>query len=225
MQSSKFNFSTAGDGSAEPGSVSQDEAGTKRSKRKGGCDREEPGERRRVSGQSSAEVPCVDLRQYLREKGGSLQEHEAKIMMRQLVEAATELHSKHVFHCDIKLENIIVETGSDVPRVHVTDFSCGCVAGEGYYRLFSGIPEYAPPEWYKHMRYKARPTAVWQLGVVLYGVLDGHGSFDTLRFLRRKLPISSELSQNCQELLRMCLSKVPKQRPTLKQLQHHPWLQ
>ncbi|XP_071362011.1 serine/threonine-protein kinase pim-1-like isoform X1 [Trachinotus anak] len=170
-------------------------------------------------------VPCVDLRQYLKEKGGSLQEHEAKIMMQQLVEAAIELHSKQVFHRDIKLENIIVETGPDVPRARVADFSCGCFARKGHYHLFSGTPKCAPPEWYMHARYKARPTTVWQLGVVLYGMLDGHPSFDTLRFLRNKLPINSELSQNCQELLQMCLSKVPKQRPTLEQLQHHPWLQ
>ncbi|XP_070773713.1 serine/threonine-protein kinase pim-2-like [Enoplosus armatus] len=169
-------------------------------------------------------VPCVDLRQYLEENGGSLQEHEAKIIMRQLVEAAIELHSKQVFHRDIKLENILVETGAGVPRVRVTDFGCGCFARKGHYRLFAGTPECVPPEWYMHKRYRARPTTVWQLGAVLYGMLDGHTTFDTLRFLRNKLPINSELSQNCQELLRMCLSKIPKQRPTLEQLQRHPWL-
>ncbi|XP_018544821.1 serine/threonine-protein kinase pim-2-like [Lates calcarifer] len=169
-------------------------------------------------------VPCVDLSQYVKENGGSLQEHEAKIIMRQLVEAAMELHSKHVFHRDIKLENILVETGSDVPRVRVTDFSCSCFIRRGHYHLFSGTLECVPPEWYMHKRYRARPTTVWQLGVVLYGMLDGHTSFDTLKFLHSKLSINSELSQHCQELLRMCLSKVPKQRPTLEQLQHHPWL-
>ncbi|GLD46413.1 serine/threonine-protein kinase PSK1-like protein [Lates japonicus] len=132
-------------------------------------------------------VPCVDLSQYVRENGGSLQEHEAKVIMRQLVEAAMELHSKHVFHRDIKLENILVETGSDVPRVRVTDFSCGCFMRRGHYHLLS--------EWYMHKRYRARPTTVWQLGVVLYGMLDRHTSFDTLKFLHNKLSINSELSQ------------------------------
>lgn len=62
-----------------------------------------------------------------------------QIIMQQLVEAAIELHSQQVFHRDIKLENILLETGADVLRVRMTDFGCGCFARKGHYRLFSGM--------------------------------------------------------------------------------------
>lgn len=56
-------------------------------------------------------VPSVDLQRYTEVKGGSLQEEEARLIIRQLVEAALELQSKNIFHQDIKLENILIETG------------------------------------------------------------------------------------------------------------------
>lgn len=46
--------------------------------------------------------------------------------MKQLVEAAIKMHSEGVFHRDIKSENVLVETESDVPRVRLIDFGCGC---------------------------------------------------------------------------------------------------
>lgn len=41
-------------------------------------------------------------------------------------------------------------------------------------------------------------TGLIQLGAVLYGMLDRHTPFDTLKFHRDELPISSELSQSKQ---------------------------
>lgn len=48
--------------------------------------------------------------------------------MKQLVEAALELQSKNIFHRDIKLENILIETGADVPRLRLIDFGVSCFA-------------------------------------------------------------------------------------------------
>ncbi|KAJ0070525.1 hypothetical protein NL108_013980, partial [Boleophthalmus pectinirostris] len=43
----------------------------------------------------------------------------------QLVEAAIEMEAKGVFHRDIKPDNILIETGADVPRGRFIDFGCG----------------------------------------------------------------------------------------------------
>lgn len=51
-----------------------------------------------------------------------------QVIMRQLVDAATEMHSKGVFHQDIKTDNIIIENSAERlarPRVKYIDFGCG----------------------------------------------------------------------------------------------------
>lgn len=56
-----------------------------------------------------------------------------QIIMKQLVDALIEIHSRGVFHRDIKLDNILIETGSDGPCVRIIDF--GTSLSEGmYYR-------------------------------------------------------------------------------------------
>ncbi len=59
-------------------------------------------------------------------------------IMKQLVEAAIKLPSEGVFHRDMKSENVLVETGSDVPRVRIVDFGCGYFMKKRPYRCFSG---------------------------------------------------------------------------------------
>lgn len=53
----------------------------------------------------------------------------SQLILRQLVNAAKELHyNQCIFHRDIKLENILLETTSGVPRVRIIDFGLGCFA-------------------------------------------------------------------------------------------------
>ncbi|XP_071395239.1 serine/threonine-protein kinase pim-2-like [Centroberyx affinis] len=145
-------------------------------------------------------APCMDLFDYVKESGGSLQEHEAKILLRQLVEAMLEIHGKGVTHGDIKFENLLVETGSRTPRLRLIDF---------------GTVDYTPPEWYACRCHSAATTTVWQLGVLLYGALTGYFPFSsTMGILFKRPVIMGELSQH----------PNPKSRPTLESLLQHPWL-
>ncbi|XP_022069327.2 serine/threonine-protein kinase pim-1-like [Acanthochromis polyacanthus] len=84
-------------------------------------------------------VPAQDLLQYIMENGGCLEEEEAKIITKQLVDAAIHLLENRIFHRDIKVENILIETGSDVPRVRLIDFGLSCVFNRGSsYNVFYG---------------------------------------------------------------------------------------
>lgn len=56
----------------------------------------------------------------------------------QLVDALIEIHSRGVFHRDIKLDNILIETGSDGPRVRIIDFGSGTSLSEGMYTTEQG---------------------------------------------------------------------------------------
>uniref|UniRef100_A0A8C9YVZ4 non-specific serine/threonine protein kinase n=1 Tax=Sander lucioperca TaxID=283035 RepID=A0A8C9YVZ4_SANLU len=169
-------------------------------------------------------IPSKDLLNYVEDNGGSLQEEQTKSILTQLVDAAIELENHCIFHRDIKVENILIETSSDVPRIRLIDFGLSCFAKKGSsYRNFYGTPSHIPPEWYSRCFYRPGPTTVWQLGVVMFETLH-QASFETTEFLGNKLRISKKLSKNCQDFLRMCLTKEPQQRLTLEQLRLHPWL-
>uniref|UniRef100_A0A8C5B6Y8 non-specific serine/threonine protein kinase n=1 Tax=Gadus morhua TaxID=8049 RepID=A0A8C5B6Y8_GADMO len=136
----------------------------------------------------------VDLRAYMRSKGSTLQEQEAKVCG--VVEGIQGLHSRSVLHRDIKPENLLVETGSDTPRVRIIDLGCGCLHNNEVYLEFDGTDSHIPPEWYARGAYRADPMTVWQLGVLLYEMLTGHVPFQTsTEIIWKKLPrIESDIS-------------------------------
>ncbi|XP_058501494.1 serine/threonine-protein kinase pim-1-like [Solea solea] len=170
-------------------------------------------------------VPSVDLWQYINHKG-PMDEDMAKLIMKQLIEAAIRIDSAGVFHRDIKTENILIEEHSDGPRVRVIDFGCGSILSRRNYgyRIYVGTPQYVPPEFFVDWSYKAGPTTVWQLTAVLYEMLEGFSHFDTVRFICKVYRISSRLSQDCQDFMKMGLALLPEKRATLKQMQQHSWL-
>ncbi|KAM9337138.1 serine/threonine-protein kinase pim-1-like [Symphorus nematophorus] len=170
-------------------------------------------------------VPCKDLLDFIKERGGSLQEEEAKVIMNQLVAAVKDLKDHRVFHRDIKVENLLIETDSDVPRVRIIDFGLGCFFKKrSFFQVFFGTSAHAPPEWVSRSLYRAGPTTVWQLGVVLFDSLHQQQRFDTEEFIKHKLEFKEKLSPECLDFLQLCLTKDPEQRPTLEDLQKHPWL-
>ncbi|XP_070774975.1 serine/threonine-protein kinase pim-1-like [Enoplosus armatus] len=165
-----------------------------------------------------------DLSMYLRAHRGSLDEHEAKMILRQLVDAAIDMHAKGVFHRDIKLQNVLIQFDSGVPRVRVIDFGCGSFSTETSYYSFCGTPAYAPPEWFDYRTYWARQTTVWQLGALFYSLLGGHERFSTMGFMHNHIKINSALSPEVKTLLHMCLARDPMERATLEELQLSPAL-
>ncbi|XP_047196234.1 serine/threonine-protein kinase pim-1 [Hippoglossus stenolepis] len=168
-------------------------------------------------------VPAVDLSAYIQCNGHQLDEGTAKIIIKQLVEAAIEMHSKGVFHRDIKLENVLIQNTSDGPRVRIIDFGCSSLVTNMPCSSFSGTFAFAPPEYFKHQMYKARPTTVWQLGALLFNMVDGCKPFTTGDFTSKNIQISSKLSHECRRLLHVCLAVSPKNRATLHNLQQHSW--
>ncbi|KAM3871735.1 serine/threonine-protein kinase pim-1-like [Diretmus argenteus] len=168
-------------------------------------------------------IPCMDLFDYAEERG-TLQEDETKILMKQLLSGILDIHAKGVLHRDIKLENLLIETGSPTPRLRLIDFGCGTFLHPGFYDKFSGTD--IPPEWYEHGLYRGGESTVWQLGMLIYSLVSGSAAFNNEEEIRRCKPvIDKELSQHCQDLLRSCLAKDPQDRPTLESLLLHPWLQ
>uniref|UniRef100_A0A674NAI9 non-specific serine/threonine protein kinase n=1 Tax=Takifugu rubripes TaxID=31033 RepID=A0A674NAI9_TAKRU len=149
--------------------------------------------------------------------------------MRQLVEAAIEIHMAGVFHRDFKLENILIQDDEArlIPRVRVIDFGCGCFVTPGY-RGYVGTSCYEPPEFNHRGTYEAGPTTVWQLGCILLQLLSEKTDLFTTgmqhceNFLTQTI-MELKVSEDCKKFLMSCFLFNPDQRITLEQMRCHPW--
>ncbi|XP_062250794.1 serine/threonine-protein kinase pim-2-like [Platichthys flesus] len=135
-----------------------------------------------------------NLLHYIKENIDLRDESKAKVIMKQLLEAAIDLQKKGVFHRDLTPENILVELGSAVPRVRITDFGSGCIFNNIRYYYLPGTKTRAPPEFLIRREYTPGPITVWQLGALLFEMLDESRQFSTQGFLKKEIQIMSELS-------------------------------
>ncbi|XP_027131755.1 serine/threonine-protein kinase pim-1 [Larimichthys crocea] len=168
--------------------------------------------------------PSMDLFDYIHSRQDPMKEHKAKIITRQLVDALIEIHSKGVFHGDIKSDNILIETGSDVPRVRIIDFGCGAFLSDATHiqrRVFLG----SPPERWRNETLRPEPTTVWRLGLVLFEMLHRCYPFQTsFAIMNIDVIMNNSLSYDYQNFILSCLMKNPDARPTFAMLKDHPWL-
>ncbi|XP_035981616.1 serine/threonine-protein kinase pim-1-like isoform X2 [Fundulus heteroclitus] len=167
-------------------------------------------------------MPSDNLFDYISDHKGPIKESKAKLILKQLVEAGIYLQDASIFHSDIKPENILIETSSEVPRVVLIDFGLSCFDKRRKFEIFRGTTDHIPPEFDRNGSYSAGPTTVWQLGVVLFEILHKK-MFKTPSFLMNKLKIGKRLSKKCKDFLNKCLTEVPEERPTLEELLCHPW--
>lgn len=63
----------------------------------------------------------------------------SQAIMKQLVEEVKCFDAEGIFHRDLKLENVLINTSSGHPRIWVIDFGVGCFYTErSVYRIFQG---------------------------------------------------------------------------------------
>lgn len=119
-------------------------------------------------------VDGCTLREYL-SKEGPLPVENAVSLGVQIATALAYAHANHIFHRDMKPENVII---TDQNQAKVMDFGIAFVEGARritWGRLSSqvGTPDYMSPEQIKGNRGDAR-TDIYALGIMIYEFLTGH---------------------------------------------------
>lgn len=166
-------------------------------------------------------------------------EHEGKILMRNLFEAVTYIHTHGIMHRDLKPENILLASKVSSTDIKISDFGLAKLSKDyprRYPRSHSicGSDFYLAPEVIKQEEY-GREIDIWSGGVVAYVVLSGSLPFfnNVLHKLYRQIverdltfPESNWrlVSRGAQDFIVRLLQARPGDRMTADRALHHPWL-
>ena len=104
---------------------------------------------------------------------GVIDKTKAAKLFSQLVDAVQYLHSRNVFHRDIKLTNIMHKED----KICLLDF--GLSTSSNYVRefLYCGTPTYMAPEMLSKNGYEGSQIDVWCIGVCIFKCLTGKYPF------------------------------------------------
>ncbi|TGZ82461.1 kinase-like protein, partial [Ascodesmis nigricans] len=170
-----------------------------------------------------------ELLKYVQKHRQGLPEAEAIRMFRQIISALEFAHRLEIFHRDLKLENMLLDTAGNV---RIVDFGLGGQCGGKSLTLTCGSPHYTAPEVVRGIPYDARTADIWSAGVVLYVLLDGFipfhgmdendlpGMFQNILDGRFRLP--ENVSDWVMDLFYQLFETDPDKRITIKNLWKHP---
>jgi len=160
---------------------------------------------------------------------GAFNEMKAHSIFCQVIDGLRFLHSNHIVHRDIKLENILMK---DHSIVKLTDFGFSKILKHDadYMKTRCGTPIYVAPEILNGELY-TDSVDIWSSGVILYVMVFGKYPFaqDNLRVLyddmtSGTIDFPTSISRELQNLIESILKPDPDERVTLPKILEHPWV-
>jgi len=163
---------------------------------------------------------------------GHYSEHDAALVIRQIIEAVSYLHTNNIAHRDLKPENLLC-TGVNNEIIKVADFGLSKEFDDSM-ETMCGTPDYVAPEVLRGNGY-TNAVDIWSIGVVTYVMLCGsppfYGSDDKEVFLKILQadykffsPEWDSISQEAKDFISVLLVLDPHLRPTALQCLDAPWI-
>eukprot|EP01054_Gregarina_sp_Poly1_P010700 Gregarina_sp_Poly_1__10699@NODE_80_length_15637_cov_125_963134_g68_i0_p2_GENE_NODE_80_length_15637_cov_125_963134_g68_i0NODE_80_length_15637_cov_125_963134_g68_i0_p2_ORF_typecomplete_len557_score71_48Pkinase/PF00069_25/2_6e67Pkinase_Tyr/PF07714_17/1_1e44Kinaselike/PF14531_6/3_2e14Pkinase_fungal/PF17667_1/1_6e08EFhand_7/PF13499_6/0_0091EFhand_7/PF13499_6/0_0087Kdo/PF06293_14/3_2e07Kdo/PF06293_14/7_4e02EFhand_11/PF08976_11/1EFhand_11/PF08976_11/0_39FTA2/PF13095_6/0_69FTA2/PF13095_6/1e04EFhand_8/PF len=168
----------------------------------------------------------------------------ARVLMSQMLRAVLYLHTQNIVHRDIKLDHWLIDgcwsslhqgRRPDIPYVKLIDFGLArsFAPRSRPMRASCGTLPYVAPEVLEGA-YDAQ-CDIWALGVVAYMLITGDPPFygDEAKIARDILSgpevclprrAAMQVSAECQDFVKKCLRRNPRERPTAKEAFNHPWI-
>jgi serine/threonine protein kinase len=157
-----------------------------------------------------------------------------RIVFRQIVEAVNVLHVNGIVHKDIKAENVLVDSNLNVQLIdfgHAAFYRNDKNTNIRPFRSY-GTPLFCPPEVRSGMTFVGPEADVYALGLMLYEMNYGDLP-DNLEEVRvstfQETPFETSFrtgffTEEIRHLCRWMLQPNPAQRPSLRDVLCHPWL-
>lgn len=155
-------------------------------------------------------------------------EQTAKIIFKQILEALQLCHSRDIAHRDLKPSNILITT---FPNIKLSDFGLSGIMGSS--NLMStqcGTIVFSAPECFTGHNYNGVAADIWSSGVLLYTMLTGKipwrssSQIQLLTDMKNGPPPIADVSNECNQIIKIILNEVALNRPSAAQLLAHPWI-
>jgi serine/threonine protein kinase len=179
---------------------------------------------------------------------GKFTEHEAAIILAQVLKALDALHQKGIVHRDVKFDNILVMSNvvesEGYNLVKLCDFglctsldkncSVASICGTKQFwapEIVKAIPSTGVKQGQTDTHYDVK-VDIWALGVVFFTLLYGSEPFknepDQVLYSKiqrgANFASHSAISPGAQHLASWLLSVDPHRRPSAQEALQHPWL-
>lgn len=163
-----------------------------------------------------------------------LEEQEAVMYLRQVLEGLQYMHGMNIVHLDIKPENILcIDARSN--RIKLIDFGLARELKPGEItRCALGTPDFVAPEAISFNEIKLQ-TDMWSTGVLTYVLLSGLMPFGSDTDTQTLCNIANvdwdfdeysfeEISSDAQDFIRMLLTFRPEDRLSSSEALEHAWM-
>ncbi|GAV78526.1 Pkinase domain-containing protein/NAF domain-containing protein [Cephalotus follicularis] len=162
---------------------------------------------------------------------GKLTETKGRKIFQQLIDGVSYCHNKGVFHRDLKLENVLVDSKGNIK---ISDFGLSALPqhfkDDGLLHTTCGSPNYVAPEILANRGYNGATSDIWSCGVILFVILTGYLPFDdrNLVVLYQKIfkgdpQIPKWLSPGAQNMTKRILDPNPATRITMEGIKADEW--
>ena len=108
----------------------------------------------------------INLQEYFSQNHFPASNNDIVCILKQIINGTKYLHMHNIIHCDLKLENILINKKSK--QLKIIDFDLSIVSTSEYLsdRVF-GTLQYISPETYDLHIY-SKKSDIWSIGVILY---------------------------------------------------------